>query len=263
MMKTNKKSKFEIFMNLTKIIKNWYVIPLIYYGLFKNEFSIIELKNGNKIKIRNKSTDLQALVNVLVIKEYEYPGFEIKENDTIIDIGGHIGLFALYVTKNCKKGKIFCYEPVQKNYQLLKDNIKINKISNVNHFNLAVSNEQNKIKIFLNEDDAGHSIIQTQTKFETIDSTSLKNIIDIHNIRKCNFLKMDCEGAEFKILEYLPDEYFDKIEKIVLEYHIFNNDFNLYKKMKKRLQNLNFEITIKEHSNKIGLLYAIQKNENK
>ena len=263
MMKTERKSKFEIFINLTKIIKNWHIIPLIYYGLIKSEFSIIKLKNGIKIKIRTKSTDLQALVNILVIKEYKFPGFQIKENDTIIDIGGHIGLFALDVTKNCKKGKIFCYEPVQKNYQLLKDNIKINKISNVHHFNLAVSNEQNKIKIFLNEDDAGHSIIQSQTKFETIDSISLKNIIDIHNIRKCNFLKIDCEGAEFKILEYLPDENFDKIEKIVIEYHIFNNDFNLYEKMKKRLQNLNFEITIKEHSNELGLLYAIQKNENK
>jgi FkbM family methyltransferase len=262
-MKTERKSKFEIFINLTKIIKNWHIIPLIYYGLIKNEFSIIKLKNGNKIKIRTKSTDLQALVNVLVIKEYQFPGFEIKENDTIIDIGGHIGLFALYVTKNCKKGKIFCYEPVQKNYQLLKDNIKINKISNVHHFNLAVSNDQNKIKIFLNEDDAGHSLIQSQTKFETIDSISLKNIIDIHYITKCDFLKMDCEGAEFKILESLPDEYFAKIKKIVMEYHIFNNNFDLYEKMKRRLQDLNFDITIKEHSNKLGLLYAIQKNENK
>ena len=40
------------------------------------------IENGHKIKIRNKSTDLQALVNVLVIKEYEYPGFEIKKNGT-------------------------------------------------------------------------------------------------------------------------------------------------------------------------------------
>jgi hypothetical protein len=48
-----------------------------------------------------------------------------------------------------------------------------------------------------------------------------------------------------------------------MEYHIFNNNFDLYEKMKRRLQDLNFDITIKEHSNKLGLLYAIQKNENK
>ncbi|KAF6246720.1 methyltransferase FkbM [Nitrosopumilus sp. b3] len=262
MMKSGKKSKFKIFVNLTKIIKNWYIIPLIYYGLIKNEFSILELKNGIKIKIRTKSTDLQALVNVFVIEEYQFPGFEIKENDIIIDIGGHIGLFALYATKNCKKGKIFCYEPVKKNYHLLKDNIEMNNISNVNHFNLAVSNDQKEIKIFLSEDDAGHSIIQSEKKFEIVNSTTLKKIMDVNNIEKCNFLKMDCEGAEFKILESLPDEYFIKIKKIVMEYHLFNNNYNSYEKMKERLQDLNFDISVKEYSKNLGLLYAIQRDEN-
>ena len=262
-MKTRKKLKIEIFIDLIKIIKNWHIIPLIYYKLIKNEFSILELKNEIKIKIRNKSTDLQALVNVLVIQEYKFPGFEIKEDDIIIDIGGHIGLFALYVAKKCKKGKIFCYEPVQKNYQLLKDNIKINRISNINYYNLAVSNDQNKIKIFLSEDDAGHSIIESEKNFELIDSISLKKIIDMHCIEKCDFLKIDCEGAEFKILESLPDEYFSRIKKIVMEYHIINNNVNSYEKMKKRLQDLNFDITINEYSKELGLLYGIQKNEKK
>lgn len=262
-MKNDEKSKFKIFISLTKIVKNWYLLPLIYYGLIRNEFCIIKLKDGIKIKIRTKSTDLQALVNVLIIEEYCFSGFEINENDTVIDIGGHIGLFALYSAKKCKKGKIFCYEPVQKNYQLLVENIKINQISNVYHYNLAVSNVQNKIKVYLSDDDAAHSIIEPQNKFEIIDSISLKKIIDIHHIETCDFLKMDCEGAEFKILESLPDEYFNKIKKIVMEYHIFNNNFNSYEKMKERLQNLNFEIIIKNYSNELGLLYAIQKNEKK
>lgn len=260
MMKKRKKSKFEIFLSLTKIIKNWHLIPLIYYGLIKNEFCLLELKDGIKIKIRTKSTDLQALVNVLVIEEYQFPGFEIKEDDVIIDIGGHIGLFVLYVTKNCKKGKVFCYEPFQKNYKLLVENVKLNKISNVNYFNLAVSDNQNKIKIFISEDDAAHSIVQSQEKFETVDSVSLKKIIDDNQIQRCDFLKLDCEGAEFKILESLPDEYYARIKKIVMEYHIFNNNFDSYQKMKERLENLKFEITEMCSSNELGMLYAIQKN---
>lgn len=262
-MKNDKKSKFKVFLSLTKIVKNWYLLPLIYYGLIRNEFCIIKLKNGIKIKIRSKSTDLQALVNVLIIEEYHFPGFKIKENDTVIDIGGHIGLFVLYSAKKCNKGKIYSYEPVKKNYQLLVENITMNKISNIYHFNLAVSNDQNTIKIFLSNDDAAHSIIESQNKFEIIDSISLKKIIDMHKIEKCDFLKMDCEGAEFKILESLPDEYFSKIKKMVIEYHIFNNNFESYEKMKERLQNLNFEIIIKNYSNELGLLYAIQKNESK
>ena len=49
-----------------------------------------------------------------------------------------------------------------------------------------------------------------------VESISLKKIFDENKINKCNFLKLDCEGAEFKILESLPNEYFNKINKIVL-----------------------------------------------
>ena len=40
------------------------------------------------MKIRVKSTDLMQLTTIWLTREYEVPGFEIKEDDTIIDIGG-------------------------------------------------------------------------------------------------------------------------------------------------------------------------------
>jgi hypothetical protein len=45
-----------------------------------------------------------------------------------------------------------------------------------------------------------------------------------------------------------------------MEYHIFNNNFDSYQKMKERLENLKFEITEMCSSNELGMLYAIQKN---
>ena len=41
-----------------------------------------------------------------------------KENDTIIDVGGHIGLFMLFSEQFCHKGKIYCFEPELKNYRI-------------------------------------------------------------------------------------------------------------------------------------------------
>jgi hypothetical protein len=37
---------------------------------------------------------------------------------------------------------------------------------------------------------------------------------------------MDCEGAEYEILYNLPQNYFNKIKKIRLEYHNHNNNIN-------------------------------------
>ena len=38
------------------------------------------------MKIRVKSTDLMQLSTIWLAREYEATGFEIKENDTIIDV---------------------------------------------------------------------------------------------------------------------------------------------------------------------------------
>ena len=82
------------------------------------------MRSGIKIMLRVNSTDLMAFTHVWLLKEYERPGFEIKNNDIIIDIGGHIGLFALYSSQFCKSGKIYCFEPIKENFDMLKSNIE-------------------------------------------------------------------------------------------------------------------------------------------
>ena len=122
-----KPSKFQIFQKSLKIVKNWYMIPLIYYGFVKSEYCVLNLKSGHKIKIRVKSTDLQVFTNVWLNEEYKFSGFNINDNDTIIDIGAHIGLFAIFASQFSKGGKILSFEPVSSNYKLLLENIELNK----------------------------------------------------------------------------------------------------------------------------------------
>ena len=118
--------KINIILRLMRVFKNWYIFPSIYLKLTKNETVIFETKKGTKMKIRVNSTDLMALINVWAVEEYSNEEFKIKNNDTVIDIGGHIGLFSLYASEKCKSGKIFTFEPVKENFDLLKENIKIN-----------------------------------------------------------------------------------------------------------------------------------------
>ena len=63
-----------------------------------------------------------------------------------------------------------------------------------------------------------------------MDSVALKDIFDEHDIERCHFLKLDCEGAEYELLYNLPGEYYSRIERIVMEYHGDND------KMKRRAQ---------------------------
>ena len=248
--------KLQVFLESRKIFKNWYIFPKIYFKLSKKKFSIFETKSGMKIMIRTDSTDLMALTNVWMINEYNIDDYGITENDTVIDIGAHIGLFSLRVSNFCTKGKIFSYEPIKDNFECLISNLKLNQLEHVLPFNLAVSSDSSKLDIFLNDDESGHSIFSKKNKKISVDSISLKEIFDQNEIKICKLLKLDCEGSEYSIIEALPSEYFERIDNIVIEYHLADSKPEYSKKLINKIKNAGFTIETKPHYNDMGFLIA-------
>ena len=260
-MYASKSCKLSIFLKSIKIVSNWYLIPLLYYKLLKKKYLFLFLRNGYKLKLRRNSTDLQAFANVWLIEEYNKKEFKIMENDIVIDIGAHIGLFTLYASQFCKKGKILCFEPVEENYDLLLENIQINNLVNVTTFNKAISNEKKITRIYLSEDQAAHSFYNEGPNFIEVESISLKEVIDSNKISECNLLKLDCEGAEYDILRAFPDEYFKTIMKICMEYHFSNTQPHLIKELKDRLGALHYNIVDIPLFDGLGLLFVIKIND--
>lgn len=259
-MGTNVLEKIRILMIAIRIIKNWYLYVFIYFKFVKTENPILETRSGIKVMLRVNSTDLMAFTHVWLLGEYNKPGFEINDNDIIIDIGAHIGLFALFASQFCKNGKVYCFEPVKENFDLLLSNLRLNKINNVKPYNIAVSNQVGSVTIYLNEDEAGHSMHITGIKSIRVESDSLKNIIDSNKLEKCDLVKMDCEGEEYNIINLLPPDYFNKINKLCIEYHFADNKPHLVENLIKKLKTLSYDISSRRISESIGFIYA-QKGE--
>ena len=249
-------SKVRIFTRSWNVLKNWYVYPLVYFNLIKKSHIIFETKSGLKLKIRTGTTDIMVLTNVWLIQEYLDDEFNIENNDVVLDIGGHIGLFALFASQFCKKGKIFCFEPIKENYDILLENLELNAIKNIIPLNLAVYDDSKKVKMYLNEDDAGHSIILPSSKSIQADSISLKKIFDDNKIDICNFAKIDCEGSEYSIIDTLPPEYLKRINKMAIEYHFADSKPELAKNLISKIENADFHVRKKSHYNDMGFLYA-------
>jgi len=252
-------TKLKIFLKSTKLFKNWYVYPLVYFKLTKKQHVIFETKTGLNIKIRVNSTDLMALTHVWMIQEYSNSGFDINDSDIVIDIGAHIGLFALFASQFCKQGKIFCFEPIKENYELLVENINSNKIKNIIPFNFAVSKESDSVKIFLNDDYSGHSMFLETNNFVIVKSKSLLDIFSENNIQECNFLKLDCEGAEYDIINSLPSDFLNKIKKSVIEYHLADTHPKLLEQLIKKLRKCSFIVNTRPLFSDIGFLFANKK----
>lgn len=229
----------------------------LYFGILKSD-PIFLLRNNLKIKLRMNSTDIQAFTNVWILEEYNICRMDIQENDVVIDIGAHIGLFTIYISQFCTKGRIFCFEPIKENYELLSYNINLNKIENVRIFSKAVTDKSDTIRIFLSSDAAAHSLFIKGTKYVEVESTTLREILDSNKIEVCNLLKLDCEGSEYIILNSLPNFYFERIQKIVMEYHLAAENTQLIHDLVKKLVSLNYKVNRREKTRDSGLLFAIK-----
>ena len=153
-----------------------------------------------------------------------YPILPNKLN-IAVDIGANVGGFCVYAQEYSKK--IYAFEPLVENFAILEQVLEHCQINNVEAYNTAIYSESGKelpLKLF-GENCSGnvtcaqfdsHKLVETKQTCETI---SLNDMFEALNIRHIDYLKLDCEGSEYEILENFND--YDKISLICMEIHTF------------------------------------------
>lgn len=213
--------KLKIFINLILQLSNWHVLTLHYFGLRKN-VDIIKFRNGTCCILRDKS-DAIAFLEIFLLKINNLvKDFHVKKNDVIIDIGAHIGYFTIYSAKIATQGKVYSYEPSPESFNFLKKNIELNKIKNVILENLGVMKDSGISEMYVNKNNTiGNTMFKKNYRShkESVKVISLEDMVSKHNLKKIDFLKLDCEGAEFEIILNLNDDILRKINKIAIEVH--------------------------------------------
>ena len=144
------------------------------------------------------------------------------------------------------------------NYRIFLDNVNMNNLKNIISYNMAVSKQDGNVLIYLNDDKSGHSMFLKSPNSIEVESISLKNIFDSNNIDKCDLLKIDCEGSEYEIIDSLPSNYFDKIDKMIIEYHFAEKYPKLVKNLIKKLESAPYSVNVKKLTNDTGLIFAIK-----
>ncbi|MBU2576886.1 MAG: FkbM family methyltransferase [Nanoarchaeota archaeon] len=221
--------------------KTWLLGFLDYFKFLKNKLIIHQLRNGAKYSVRTNSSDFGIINEIYIVKEYHRLLNYINPDSTIIDIGAQIGVFSVFAAKIANKGKVFSFEPFEKNNLLLQKNVKLNDLKNVVISKNAIARKSGSRQLTISkENSGGHSLFQEGDEKVKIETVTLKEVFDKNNIASCDFLKIDCEGAEYEILYNTPREYLDKIKSITLEYHK-NGD---PKELKGFLEKANFEVEI-------------------
>lgn len=172
---------------------------------------------------RTSAWDEAAVSRIIAGRDYARPGHEIRPTDTVIDIGGNIGCFALTAARAASRGRVLVFEPDRDNFNLLSRNVALNRLSNVVVERRAVSGESGTLKLFRGAHGPLHTTIASRLNdapvADEVPAVTLRQIMDKYDVERCGFLKMNCEGAEYGILYNTPPEYLRRIDRIALEYH--------------------------------------------
>jgi len=169
----------------------------------------IEILKGFTFKVRNAEWDRQVLWSELSKDSYGIP----QNPKIVIDIGAHIGGTAILCAS--KGAKVYAYEPEKENFKILTENVIKNGFKNkINCINKAVGNKGIRT-LYLHSGNSGKASLNEQSeKTEQVDCISIANVFS--NIKHCDLLKIDCEGAEYEFIKDIP---FEKVDQISMELH--------------------------------------------
>lgn len=230
-----------------------------------SDLSILKLelklqRSGFKIrKVRSifllESRDLKFIVNNLsesgvILENFvqnQYDWLDAK-NKIVVDIGANIGDTTVYFSKIKKAKKVIAFEPYPYSYKIAKENINLNKITNVILLNEGVGGKEDYIRVNPAFENSGSDSLKSFSKGKKIKIVTLKSIVNNYDIEN-GILKMDCEGCEYPIILNASKETLRKFEQIMLEHH------NGYLNIKRKLEEAGFNV-INNTNIWVGLIMA-------
>lgn len=194
-------------------------------------------------------------------KEYGFAKNDIKNAKIILDIWWHIWLFSSRCRTINKDAKIYYYEPVKTFFNTAKENLSNDNKIILN--NIWIAWENYDWKIIINKEKTMQtskykSFLNKGWEEEIVKFYSLHNVLEEIN-EKIDLIKMDIEWMEFEVLENINRDDRNKIWSIIIEIHIFNEEFKKnWDKLEKNLKKYYKKISRKEskYSKNIFIIFA-------
>jgi len=163
------------------------------------------IHNGNKFFLDENDSIHYSLGETIQLPEHisQIITNACAKGNTIVDVGANIGWHTLeYARLVGSSGKIFAFEPVAENFNLLQKNIHTNNYQNITCTQKAISNQIKQVTIELSTRIGDHRIIEEKSSDRptiNVDAITLDSFFENEN--KIDFLKIDAEGYDFFVLQ--------------------------------------------------------------
>lgn len=185
-----------------------------------NGFEIVELGKIENVEIINQALRIFGPPEEL---RWESPNCHLEKNDTVLEIGSCIGLFALRAGLQGAR-RLVSFEPNKANFECAVHNAKIGfkgREANVKYFNAAVC-DYDGVAPFYDVNGVGqHGLFRYQRTVagREVQTMCLDTLFKKKILTKVDFLKCDANGAEYLVFAGISDENLKKIRKLSVQFH--------------------------------------------
>jgi predicted O-methyltransferase YrrM len=108
---------------------------------------VMTFRDSNIKLICNKGDKRIPPIESINLSKYEEEEMKmqiklIESNYSIFDIGANIGWYSIYLASRFPNANIYAFEPVKQTYEHLCENIKLNKLTNIQSLNFGFSDHE-------------------------------------------------------------------------------------------------------------------------
>ena len=183
------------------------------------------------------------------------PEYEPGADDVVIDVGAHIGTFTMLVAPRVRR--VYAVEASEETYHYLRVNCLMNRLDNVEAFHLALGDATGTALLHHARANWEHSIMTKGSKdSEAVPMSTLRDFMGERGIQHCDFLRMNCEGAEFPILLSATRDVLRAIDLMLVLYHCDLAQNHTPEQLDAHLRAAGFEVNIRNRTAERGWIIA-------
>jgi len=252
--------KFKRYKTLLTKFDNW--PSFLFFKLFGGDSFEFKMKNGFKLNVKKQMLPpfKENFFDEVYLQGFDELKFD-KDEPTIIDIGGNVGFFSLFMFSKFSNAKIYTFEPMPFNFGQL--NSYNEEFSNYDWTveNKAVAKDDSGTTLYAAtlDDFATMSTIRAdfgRTKTINVETISLDQIVTKYEMAEIDLLKFDCEGSEYNIMYNASEESLGKIKTMTIETHLVDDESGNHQALLKFIKEKGFKTRDEEVKSDSGYIWA-------